>query len=571
MYEPPIDDYEFLLRHVIDGSRHLEITTAGEVKIDDVRDILSGAATFAVDVLHPLNPIGDRIGNKLVDGQVITAPGTVEAFRAYAEAGWVGASAPTEAGGGGLPWVIVNVLNELWNAANAALAMSAGLSMAAIGAVNAAADEHIRDVYLAPLVAGRWTGTMNLTEPQAGTDLAGIRMMARPKADGSWAVKGQKIFITWGDHDMTDNIVHLVLARTPDAPEGLSGLSLFVVPKFLPDAQGEPGARNAITTVALEHKLGINASPTCVLDYDNAVGFLLGERNRGLMAMFVMMNITRVGTGLQGLGLSDKAYQQARDYAAQRIQGKVIDRPAGTPIAEHPDVARLLASMASIVSGMRGFSIQVGEWLDLAAIDPQAYQLAEFFVPVLKGWFTETSVQVTSDGIQVHGGAGFIEETGAAQHYRDARILPIYEGTTAIQAKDLIGRKVLRDKGVTATIALDAVVATVETLRGLEHPVAARTADRLDRAVATTRRATDALLVFGSAGNRRDAAAGSVAYLLTWGLLGGGWMHARILAAALANDDEHTARRISEADFYGAHHLSRISWLAETIEAGEIA
>jgi alkylation response protein AidB-like acyl-CoA dehydrogenase len=571
MYQAPIDDYDFLLRNVIDGSRHLELTTAGEVKIDDVRDILSGAATFAIDMWHPLNTVGDRVGNRLEGGRVITAPGTADAYRALAEAGWVAVAAPKDAGGEGLPWVICNALNELWSAANPALSLSIGLSMAAIGTVDAAADEHIREVYLPNLTSGHWTGTMNLTEPQAGTDLAAIRTMACPNDDGSWSVKGQKIFITWGDHDLADNIVHLVLARTPDAPAGLGGLSLFVVPKFLPDADGNPGQRNAVHTVALEHKLGIHASPTCFLDYDNATGFLLGGRNAGLMAMFVMMNILRVGSGLQGLGLSDKAYQQARDYAAERVQGKVLDRPEGTPIAEHPDVARLLASMVSVVSAMRAVSVQVAEWLDLAPHYPQAQQFAAFFVPVLKGWFTETSLQVASDAIQVHGGAGFIEETGAAQHYRDARILPIYEGTTAIQAKDLAGRKVLRDNGATANAALELIWATVEMLRALDHPVAARTAERLDRAVATTRRATETLLRFGSEQRRRDAYAGSVAYLLIWGLLGGGWMHARILAAALENDDEHTARRIAEADFYGAHHLSEIGWLAETIEAGEIA
>src|SRR5882757_7296482 len=461
MYQPPTDDYEFLLRHVIDGSRILEVTTAGEVKIGDATDILSGAAALAVESWHPLNSIGDRLGNTLAGGVVVTPPGTIEAYRTLADAGWAGVAVPKSAGGEGLPWIVANALNEIWSAANVALSLSMGLSVAAIAAIDSSADEHLRSTYLPAMVAGRWTGTMNLTEPQAGTDLAGIRAMARPNDDGSWAVKGQKIFITWGDHDLTENIVHLVLARTPDAPEGLGGLSLFLVP------------------------------------------------------MFVVMNITRVGTGVQGLGVSDRAYQQARDYADERIQGRVIDRPEGAPIAEHPDVARQLASMASVVSAMRGLSVQVGEWLDLAPTDSQAARLAEFFVPVLKGWFTETSLEVTTDAVQVHGGAGFIEETGIAQHYRDARILPIFEGTTAIQAKDLVGRKVLRDNGATADAALSSISATVDVLRQTDHQVATRTAQRLDRAITSLRRSTRTLLQFGEARRKRDAYAGSVAYLLS--------------------------------------------------------
>lgn len=570
MYQPPVDDYDFLLRHVVDGANVLELATAGEYKVDDLRQILSGAADVALASWHPLNAIGDRLGNMLVDGQVTTPPGTIEAYHALRDAGWMSVYAPKEAGGEGMPWVFGNALNEIWCAADVALSLVVGLSVAAIGAVHAAADDALRSTYLPNLVSGRWTGTMNLTEPQAGTDLGAIRTLARPNGDGTWAVKGQKIFITWGDHDLADNIIHLVLARTPDAPEGMGGLSLFLVPKYLPDPGGDHTVRNAVRTLALEHKLGIHASATCVLEYENATGFLLGGLNGGLMAMFVMMNIARVGAGVQGLGVADRAYQQARDYAAERVQGPVLGRPAQAPIAEHPDVARLLMSMASRVSAMRAVSVQVAAWLDEAPDDPQSASLAEFFVPVLKGWFTETAVQVTSDAIQVHGGAGYIEETGAAQHLRDARILPIYEGTTAIQAKDLVGRKVLRDGGETAAAAADLVTATIATLRESDHPVAERTAGRLERAVAATLRATRTLLEFGEQNRKRDAYAASVAYLQSWGLLAGGWMHARMLVAALAEPSDHSARRLAEADFYGAHHLSRIGSLAESIDAGEI-
>jgi hypothetical protein len=547
------------------------MTTDGEVKLDDARDIMTAAADFAIKVWHPLNRIGDQTGTVLRDGKVITPPGFRDAYRELAEAGWISVTAPKQAGGDGLPWVIGNALNELWSAANPALSGSNGLTGAAIKAIDAVANEHIRNVYLPPLVSGRWTGTMNLTEPQAGTDLGAIRTLARSSTDGTWLIKGQKIFITWGDHDFTDNIVHLVLARTPGAPDGLRGLSLFVVPKFLPDAGGAHTERNKVHTAALEHKLGFRASPTCVLDYDDATGFLVGDLHGGLAAMFVMMNHSRVDIGVQALGLADRAYQQARDYANERIQGRVIDRPAGTPIAEHPDVARLLMSMSSGITAMRALSVQVSLWLDEMHNSTADRQLAEFFVPILKGWLTETCVQITSDAIQVHGGAGFIEETGAAQHYRDARILPIYEGTTAVQANDLLGRKLVRDKGSTAYKVLDTIAQSVQDVAALTDPVASRVAAQLSRSIGATRQATDSLLRFASNGPSRDAHASAVAYLQCLGLLAGGWMHARILVAALTTPDEHTARRRCEADFYAAHHLTRTAWLTQSVCAGEAA
>lgn len=567
MYEPPIADYEFLLRHVIDGNR---ILAERAISLSDACDVLSAAASLVIENWSPLNPKGDRVGSRLDNGRVVTPPGTAEAFHTFAQAGWISASAPQGAGGDALPRILLNPLDELWSAANPALAISVGLTTAAIYAIHSAADEHLRSVYLPPLVSGRWTGTMNLTEPQAGTDLAAIRSIAQPNADGTWSVKGQKIYISWGDHDMTDNIVHLVLARTPEAPDGLRGLSLFLVPKFLPDAEGMPNRRNAVYTLGLERKLGIHASPTCVLQYDCAIGFLVGERNAGVAAMFIMMNASRVGAALQALGISDDAYQRARCYAQDRLQGDVLDRPPTTPIAEHPDVARLLTSMASSVSAMRALSMQLALWLDTAHEDHRAAQFADFFVPVVKGWFTETALQITSDAVQVHGGAGFIEETGVAQHYRDVRVLPIFEGTTAIQAKDLVGRKVLRDNGETALAILHEMSQTLEVLRSIEHPAAARTAERLHRSIVRVRRATWTLQSFAVAHRLRDAYAGSVAYLLSWGVLAGGWMHARILVAALNLGDECPTKRITEADFFGAHHLSRIGWLAESIAAGEI-
>jgi alkylation response protein AidB-like acyl-CoA dehydrogenase len=573
-YKAPVGEYDFLLRHVVDAQHVLDVTTGGEVGLDDVREVLGHAGTFASEVLDPLNAIGDRAGNTLTDGKVTTAPGFTEAYKAFAEAGWVGIGLPREAGGDGMPGVVTTGVNEIWAAANMAFSLGPGLSVGAAQALLTAASDEIKKTYLPPLASGRWTGTMNLTEPQSGTDLAGIRTTARPRQDGSWAIKGQKIFITWGDHDLTENIVHLVLARTEGAPEGLGGLSLFVVPKFLLNADGTPGERNTVHTVSLEHKLGIHASPTCVLDHDDATGWLVGTKHRGLEAMFVMMNLARVGVAAQGLSLSDRAFQRAEAYAAERVQGSVAGRPAGTPIAEHPDVRRLLLSMRSTISAMRAFQVQVAAWLDVAgarqADSAEAFQLADFFVPILKGWLTENSVQITSDGIQVHGGMGFIEETGAAQYLRDVRILPIYEGTTAIQANDLTRRKLARDGGATAEAVYAMIEASLEPLRRHDHPVAKRTVERLDLAIASGREATAALLRQAK-DNPRDMLAGGVPYLMQWGLLAGGWMHARILTAALdLPEDADTARRILDADFYGAHSLSRTHSLTDVIQAGEI-
>ncbi|MGV9853471.1 acyl-CoA dehydrogenase [Streptomyces sp. NPDC003442] len=571
-YKAPVGEYDFLLRHVVDAQHVLDVTTGGEVGLDDIREVLGHMGTFAAEVLDPLNAIGDRAGNTLTDGKVTTAPGFTEAYKAYAEGGWVGIGLPSAAGGGGLPAIAALGVTEICCAANMAFSLCAGMTLGAAHALLAAANDEIKRVYLSNLVTGKWTGTMNLTEPQSGTDLAGIRTTARPREDGSWSVKGQKIFITWGDHDFTENIVHLVLARTEGAPEGLGGLSLFVVPKFLPKADGTPGERNTVHTVSLEHKLGIHASPTCVLDYDDATGWLVGAQHRGLEAMFVMMNSARIGVASQGLGVADRAFQRAEAYAAERVQGKVAGRPAGTPIAEHPDVRRLLLSMRSTVSAMRALQIQVVAWLDLAMAeqDAEARQLAEFFVPIAKGWLTENSVQIASDAIQVHGGMGFIEETGAAQYLRDARIMPIYEGTTAIQANDLTRRKVARDGGATAEAVYALIEKTIEGLGRHDHPVARRTAQRLNAAVASSREAAAALLR-QSKDNPRDMLAGGVPYLTQWGLLAGGWMHARILTAVLdAPQDADAARRILDADFYGAQSLSRVPSLTEAIQAGEI-
>lgn len=561
-YVPPAADYAFLYRDAF-GRDIVAGATGGEMTAEDAAEILAGAGDFAAEVLAPLDRPGDQIGARLENGQVRLPAGFAEAYQAFIESGWVTAVAPAGAGGDDLPASVQAGLGEIWNGANAAFALCWMLSAGAIHALDAVASEELRETYLTKLVSGEWTGTMNLTEPDAGTDLGAIRTFATPREDGTWAIRGQKIFITWGDHDVAENIVHLVLARTPDAPAGSRGLSLFVVPRTLVAADGSLGERNAVETVAIEHKLGIHASPTCVLSYEDATGYLVGPLHGGLSAMFVMMNSARVGMGHQATGIAERAYQAAAAYAADRRQGRVMDRPEGAPIAEHPDVARLLRSMSSQIFAMRALSVYVGDLFDRAENDDDTLRLAEFFVPILKGWASEETLRVTSEAIQVYGGMGFIEETGAAQHYRDARIVPIYEGTTAIQANDLLGRKLLRNGGETAAELFAAIDETVTALRAAPGEVAARTAERLSRASDAAQRATAAVLAF--ADSPRDAYAGSVPYLTLLGTLAGGWMHG--LAVLAASDD---ARRLADADFYGAHHLSRVHALAEAVAAGEI-
>ena len=566
-YRPSVEDHVFLLREVF-GTDLVARATDGELTADDAAEILEAAGDFAASVLAPLDSVGDNVGARLDDGQVRMPEGFADAYRAFVESGWITAEAPVSAGGDGLPGAVRAGLGEFWNASNAAFALCWLLTSGQIHALDAAASDEIREKYLSRLVSGEWTGTMNLTEPDAGSDLGAIRTMATPRDDGSWGIRGQKIFITWGDHDIAENIVHLVLARTPDAPAGAKGLSLFVVPKYLIDDAGTPGERNAVTTVAIEHKLGIHASPTCVLAYEDATGYLVGEINGGLAGMFVMMNSARAGMGYQATGIADRAYQKAARYAAERTQGAVLDRPAGAPIAEHPDVRRLLSSMSSEIFAMRALGVYSGDLLDREDGPDQA--LAEFFVPILKGWTTEDAIRLTSDAIQVFGGMGYVEETGIAQHYRDIRITPIYEGTTAIQSNDLIGRKVLRNNGATVADLFGRVEETIGALGNTGDDTATRIAERLERALASARRATEALLAFGD--SPRDAYAAGVPYLMMLGTLAGGWMHALAVAAVVSHGDaqESDAARLASAEVYSTHHLPRVHALAETVAAGEV-
>lgn len=564
----PVEEYAFLLKDAF-GIDVISRATDGAMSADDMVDVLEAAGEMATEVFAPLDRVGDLQGSRLIDGNVKTPDGFKEAYQTYIEAGWVSAASPESAGGDGLPSSVQSALSELWCAANSAFSLAPGLSAGAINAINTYGSQEIKDTYLPKLVTGEWTGTMNLTEPQAGTDLGAITTIARDNGDGSYAITGQKIFITWGDHDVADNIIHLVLARTEGAPEGHRGLSLFVAPKFILNEDGTPGERNKIVTIALEEKLGIHASPTAQLAYEGATGFLVGELHQGLQAMFVMMNDSRINIGVQGLGIAERALQRASEYAAMRVQSPVLDRPAGATIAEHPDVRRLLLSMSSMVRAIRGLSVLVGDLRDRADEDNNQ-TLMEFFVPILKSWATEESVRIASDAIQVHGGMGYVEETGAAQHFRDARITPIYEGTTAIQSNDLVGRKILRDQGATLKHVFGEIAGVVAALAALEHPVAQRLAGRLQRALEAAGAAAEALAGFAS--SPRDAYAVSVPLQRLLSLLVGGWMHGLYVKATLAHDtlSETDERRLIEADFYGVHHLSEVHALREVVEAGEI-
>src|SRR5579862_4905960 len=456
-YAAPLDD----MRFVIDTVAALD---AGTAEVADA--VLAEAAKFAAAELDPLNRPADRIGSVLENGVVRTPPGFREAYRRYIEAGWMGLHCDPEHGGQGLPLSLAAAVVEMWNSACMGWALCPLLNFGAIELLQAHGTAAQKRLYLDKMVAGEWTGTMNLTEPQAGSDLGALRARAVPVHDERWGdhyrISGQKIFITYGDHDLTDNIIHMVLARTPGAPPGSRGISLFLVPKFLPGGDGKPGERNDLRPLRLEEKLGIHASPTCVMSYGDAggaVGWRIGEENRGLECMFTMMNSERLLVGVQGVAIAERAYQQAREYARSRVQGHPVGQPrdgGALPIIHHPDVRRMLMWMRAATEAMRALAYVAAAAIDTSRREPDpqarfhAERRADLLIPIVKAWCTDMGVEVASLGIQVHGGMGYIEETGAAQYYRDARIAPIYEGTNGIQANDLVGRKLARDKGEAA-------------------------------------------------------------------------------------------------------------------------
>src|SRR5512133_1077403 len=459
-YAAPLRDMQFVLRELAPLDDVARLPGCGDVNLELAEAILKEAGKFAAGVLSPLNVVGDREGARVKDGEVTTATGWRDAYRQFVDGGWNALSCNPEYGGQGVPRLVSALVEEMWNGANVSFALCPMLTRGAIEALELKGSKELKERYLPKLVSGEWTGTMVLTEPQAGSDLSAVRTRAVPQKDGSYKLEGQKIFITYGEHDLAENIVHLVLARTPDAPEGVKGISLFVVPKFLVNADGSLGERNDVHCVSIEHKLGIKASPTAVLqfgDHGGAIGTLVGEENRGLEYMFIMMNAARFAVGMQGVAVAETAYQKAVAYARDRVQSRdLAGSPGPVAIIHHPDVRRMLMSMRAQTEGARALAYVTAAAYDAAhhsaddAVRRQNQAFYEYMVPVVKGWSTEMSIDVASTGVQVHGGMGFIEETGAAQYYRDARILTIYEGTTAIQANDLIGRKTSRDGGATA-------------------------------------------------------------------------------------------------------------------------
>ena len=584
-YTAPMKDMQFV-RHELAGLDAIaRLPGYGDVSTELVDAVLEGAATFSGEVWGPLNKVGDQQGLKRHDdGRVTTPKGFVEAYAKFVESGWNGLRFDPAFGGQGLPKLVDTAVMEMWNASNMAFSMAPLLTQGAIEAVFLRGSDEQKQRFLHKMVSGEWTGTMNLTEPQAGSDLGLIRSKATPNGD-HYLIQGQKIFISFGEHDLTDNIVHLVLARTPTAPEGVKGISLFVVPKFLVNDDGSLGARNDVRCVSIEHKMGIHASPTAVLafgDGPGAIGYLIGEENRGLEYMFIMMNEARFGVGVQGLGVAERAYQQALANAKDRVQGKDATAPKGpsVPIIRHPDVRRMLMSMKSRVEAMRALAYVVAAMFDQAhrASDEAARNAAhagvDLLIPILKGWCTETGIEVASTGIQVHGGMGFIEETGAAQHLRDARITTIYEGTTGIQANDLIGRKVLRDGGRSMQALLSQIDAVCEQLEAGDdaqlHAIGARLregskslADSVRWILATGMQDLNAVL------------AGAVPVLHRCGVVCGGGRMARSALAAqrkLAAGDRDAAvyrAKVATARFCADQDLSRARGLAEaTMHAG---
>jgi len=582
-YNAPLKDMQFVLNELANLTEINALPGCEDATPDTVEAVLEENAKFCRDVIAPLNRVGDKDPSYWKDGAVTTTKGFREAFKAYAEAGWQGVQHPQDFGGQGLPKLVATPCMEMLHGANLSFALVALLSDGAIEALLTAGSDAQQARFLEPLVSGRWTGTMNLTEPQAGSDLAAVRTRAEPQGDGTYKVFGTKIYITYGDHDMTENIVHLVLARTPDAPPGVKGISLFIVPKFLINDDGSLGARNDVACVSIEHKLGIKASPTAVLQFgDNggAIGTLVGEENRGLEYMFIMMNAARFGVGIQGVGLAEHAYQGAVAFAKDRIQSRDVAGSSGpVSIIHHPDVRRMLMSMRSQTEAARALAYVGAALSDLAHHHPdEATRTAnlaiyEYLVPVIKGWSTEMSEQVARDGVQVHGGMGFIEETGAAQHYRDAKILTIYEGTTAIQANDLVGRKTVRDGGAVAK-ALIAQIRDVERQLGdTQNADFAAIAQRLQEGSAALEEVVE-YVVANIKSDVKAVFAGSVTYLKLAGIVLGGWQMARAALAAQKRldagegDASFYRAKIGTARFFADHILSQAPGLRTSIVDG---
>ena len=582
-YIAPVRDMQFVLRELAGLEQVAQLPGCEEATPDLVDAVLEEAARFAEEVLSPLNWPGDQEGARWHNKTVTMPAGFKEAYKLFADSGWTALSSEPEWGGQGLPKVVAAAVGEMWKSANHSFSLCPLLTSGAIEALVLSGSDELKRTYIEKMVSGVWTGTMNLTEPNAGSDLAAVRTRAEPQADGSYRIFGQKIFITYGEHDMAENIIHLVLARTPTAPEGVKGISLFVVPKFMVNANGTLGERNDAYCVSIEHKLGIHASPTAIMafgDHAGAVGYLVGEENRGLEYMFIMMNAARFGVGLEGVAACERAYQRARDYARDRVQCTDIGVRGGAkvPIIRHPDVRRMLMTMKSRAEATRALAYVVAAAHDAAVHHPDAGErkrnqaFVDLMIPVVKGWSTESGVSMASIGVQVHGGMGYVEETGAAQHLRDAQISTIYEGTTGIQANDLIGRKMAREGGAT-------LQAVIGLMRGVAGELGGRPGDDF---VALQRRFSVAIDALAEAGewlvanygkDVRAASAGAVPFLMLLGVVAGGWQMARAALVAQAKIDAGDAdpfypAKIGTARFYADHVLSQASGLASSVADG---
>ncbi len=574
-YRAPINDMLLALNHGAGLEAALKAGYYGDFDADITAAVLEEAGKFASDVLAPLNRVGDEHGIKLDDGRVTTAPGWPDAYRRWTAAGWNAVSGPEAFGGQGLPLAINAACTEIWSASNVAFGLCPLLTLSAIEALDAHGSDELKKIYLEKLVSGEWTGTMQLTEPQAGSDVGALRTKAEPAGDGSYRIKGTKIFITYGDHDMTDNIVHFVLARLPDAPAGTKGISLFLIPKFLVDADGSLGARNDIYASGVEHKLGMHASPTCTMtmgDHGGAIGYLIGEENHGMQCMFTMMNQARLGVGLEGVGVADRAYQQALAYAQERRQGRAVGKQGdgSDPIFVHPDVKRMLMQMRAMTAAARTICYATAVALDIsgrakdAQVRADAAARGALLTPIAKAFSTDIGNEVAYLGVQVHGGMGFIEETGAAQHYRDARITAIYEGTNGIQAIDLVTRKLAANGGASVWALLDELGSTVKRVEALNDPAFGTTGAKLRDALASLERASRWLLErVTSAPN--DALAGATPYLRLFGsALGGCMLAAEALAARSAGNADHE-RYVALARFFAENVSVQAPALEKTV------
>jgi 3-(methylthio)propanoyl-CoA dehydrogenase len=580
-YVAPIRDMLFAMNELAGLAEITALPGNEEVTPDLVEAILDEAAKFATEVLAPINAQGDRQGCICKDGEVTTADGFKAAYGKFIESGWNAMPASPGFGGQGLPSLVSTAVLEMWKASNMAFSLCQMLTLGAVAAIANHGCERDKHLYLPKMVSGEWTGTMNLTESQAGSDLSAVRSRAEPDGD-HYRIFGTKIFITWGEHDMAENIIHMVLARLPDAPEGTRGISLFVVPKFLVNADGSLGRRNDLICASIEHKMGIHGSPTAVMAFgenDGAIGYLVGEANHGLACMFTMMNHARLNVGLEGVAISERAYQQALGYARERVQSRAIGATSGFPVAiiRHPDVRRMLMNMKARIEAMRALAYFTAAQMDKALSHPDADErkkrqaITDLLTPVVKGWCTENAIDITSTGIQVHGGVGFIEETGACQHMRDARITTIYEGTTGIQANDLIGRKVARDKGAAMKFLLSEVADTLAALDAASDKEFRVMGESLQDGTLALEKATEWLLANYDRAPA-SAAAGAVPYLKLFGTVVGGWLMARaalVAATKLKMDDAGFYRaKMITARFYSEHVLPEALAYRQAIVSG---